>query len=204
MIINIKLVVQINYKKIDGKEVIFSLGKLGGVFINREIVLETKRIYFTNVSYDLIDEYLKLFNNPNIKKFITADPNQYTYENRFLCVKEALETDTLIILSMFDKQSGCFIGNIDFDNITSDDAEIGVIINEEFQNNHYGQESLKRFIEYGFDDLKLKEIYLRVYSNNDRAIHLYKNLGFIPYKVEEKVAIINGESVDTIYMKLHK
>lgn len=204
MIINIKLVVQINYKKIDGKEVIFSLDKLGGVFINREIVLETKRIYFTNVSYDLIDEYLKLFNNPNIKKFITADPNQYTYENRFLCVKEALETDTLIIFSMFDKQSGCFIGNIDFDNITSDDAEIGVIINEEFQNNHYGQESLKRFIEYGFDDLKLKEIYLRVYSNNDRAIHLYKNLGFIPYKVEEKVAIINGESVDTIYMKLHK
>ena len=204
MIINIKLVVQIDYKKIDGKEVIFPLGKLGGVFINREIVLETKRIYFTNVSYDLIDEYLKLFNNPNIKKFITADPNQYTYENRFLCVKEALETDTLIILSMFDKQSGCFIGNIDFDNITSDDAEIGIIINEEFQNNHYGQESLKRFIEYGFDDLKLKEIYLRVYSNNDRAIHLYKNLGFIPYKVEEKVAIINGESVDTIYMKLHK
>lgn len=204
MIINIKLVVQIDYKKIDGKEVIFPLGKLGGVFINREIVLETKRIYFTNVSYDLIDEYLKLFNNPNIKKFITADPNQYTYENRFLCVKEALETDTLIILSMFDKQSGCFIGNIDFDNITSDDAEIGIIINEEFQNNHYGQESLKRFIEYGFDDLKLMEIYLRVYSNNDRAIHLYKNLGFIPYKVEEKVAIINGESVDTIYMKLHK
>ena len=204
MIINIKLVVQINYKKIDGKEVIFSLGKLGGVFINREIVLETKRIYFTNVSYDLIDEYLKLFNNPNIKKFITADPNQYTYENRFLCVKEALETDTLIILSMFDKQSGRFIGNIDFDNITSDDAEIGIIINEEFQNNHYGQESLKRFIEYGFDDLKLKEIYLGVYSNNDKAIHLYKKLGFITYKVEEKVAIINGESVDTIYMKLHK
>ena len=204
MIINIKLVVQINYKKIDGKEVIFSLDKLGGVFINREIVLETKRIYFTNVSYDLIDEYLKLFNNPNIKKFITADPNQYTYENRFLCVKEALETDTLIILSMFDKQSGCFIGNIDFDNITSDNAEIGIIINEEFQNNHYGLEALKRFIEYGFDELKLKEIYLGVYSNNDKAIHLYKKLGFITYKVEEKVAIINGESVDTIYMKLHK
>ena len=98
--------------------------------MNREIVLETNRINFTNVSYDLIDEYLKLFNNPNIKKYITADTNPYTYENRFLCVKEALETDTLIILSMFDKQSGRFIGNIDFDNITSDDAEIGIIINE--------------------------------------------------------------------------
>ena len=172
--------------------------------MNREIVLETNRINFTNVSYDLMDEYLKLFNNPNVKKYITADTNPYTYENRFMYVKEALETDTLIILSMFDKQSGRFIGNIDFDNITSDDAEIGIIINEEFQNKHYGCEALKKFIDYGFNDLKLKEIYLGVYSNNDRAIHLYKKLGFIPYKVEEKIAIINGENVDTIYMKLHK
>ena len=167
-------------------------------------MLETKRIYFTNVSYDLIDEYLKLFNNPNIKKFITADPNQYTYENRFLCVKEALETDTLIILSMFDKQSGRFIGNIDFDNITSDNAEIGIIINEEFQNNHYGWEALKRFIDYGFNNLNLDEINLVVYSNNYRVIHLYEKLGFVPYKTFKNVAIIDGENVDDIYMKLHK
>ena len=172
--------------------------------MNRDVILESDNIYYVNVSYDLIDEYLKLFNNPNIKKFITADPNPYTYENRFMCVKEALETDTLIILSMFDKKSGRFIGNVDFDNITSNNAEIGIVINEEFQNNHYGWEALKRFIDYGFNDLKLEEIYLGVYSNNDRAVHLYEKLGFRPYKVDKNIAIINGESVDTIYMKLHK
>ncbi len=172
--------------------------------MNRDVILESDNIYYVNVSYDLIDEYLKLFNNPNIKKFITADPNPYTYENRFMCVKEALETDTLIILSMFDKKSGRFIGNVDFDNITSNNAEIGIVINEEFQNNHYGWEALKRFIDYGFNDLKLEEIYLGVYSNNDRAVHLYEKLGFRPYKVDKNIAIINGENVDTIYMKLHK
>lgn len=172
--------------------------------MNRDVILESDNIYYVNVSYDLIDEYLKLFNNPNIKKFITADPNPYTYENRFMCVKEALETDTLIILSMFDKKSGRFIGNVDFDNITSNSAEIGIVINEEFQNNHYGWEALKRFIDYGFNDLKLEEIYLGVYSNNDRAVHLYEKLGFRPYKVDKNIAIINGENVDTIYMKLHK
>lgn len=172
--------------------------------MNREIVLESDNIYYVNISYDLIDEYLKMFNNPNIKNFITADPKPYTYENRFMCVKEALETDTLIILSMFDKKSGRFIGNVDFDNITSNNAEIGIVINEEFQNNHYGWEALKRFIDYGFNDLKLEEIYLGVYSNNDRAVHLYEKLGFRPYKVDKNIAIINGENVDTIYMKLHK
>lgn len=53
--------------------------------MNRKIVLEAKRINFTNVSYDLIDEYLIIFNNPNIKKYINADPNPYTSENK-LCV----------------------------------------------------------------------------------------------------------------------
>lgn len=71
-----------------------------------------------------------MFNNPNIKKYITADLKPYTYENRFMCVKEAIETDTFIILSMFDKKSGKFIGNIDFDNIILNNAEIGIIINE--------------------------------------------------------------------------
>ena len=172
--------------------------------MNREIILESDNIYYVNVSYDLIDEYLKMFNNPNIKKFITADPKPYTYANRFMCVKEALETDTLIILSMFDKKSGKFIGNIDFDNITLSNAEIGIVVNEEFQNRHYGLEALKRFIDYGFNDLKLEEIYLVVYSNNYRAIHLYEKLGFVPYKTFKNVAIINGDAVDTIYMKLHK
>lgn len=172
--------------------------------MNREIVLETNRINFTNVSYDLIDEYLKLFNNPNIKKYITADPNPYTYENRFLYVKEALEEKSIIIFSMFDKKTKSFIGNIDLKNITLSNAEIGILIKEEFQNRHYGQEALKRFIDYGFNDLSLEEIYLVVYSNNYRAMHCYEKLGFVPYKIEKNVAIIDGEKVDDIYMKLHK
>ena len=172
--------------------------------MNRTIILESDNIYYVTVSYDFIDEYLRLFNNPSIKKYITANPNPYTYKNIFKYVKDALETNTLIILSMFNKNSGKFIGNIEFDNITLSNAEIKIIISEEFQNKHYGLEALKRLIEYGFNKLNLEEISLTVYSNNYRALNKKKKIGFIPYKIEEKVAIINGESVDTIYMKLHK
>ena len=176
--------------------------------MNKDVILESGNIYYVNVSYDLIDEHLKILNNPNIKKFLTADSKPYTYEDRFKRVKRALDGDGLILLSLFEKKTGYFIGNIDFDNITLDseikNAEIGVTIAEEFQNRHYGQEALKTFIDYGFNDLNLDEIYLVVYSNNYRAIHLYEKLGFVPYKTEKNVAIIGGEKVDDIYMKLHK
>lgn len=176
--------------------------------MNREIILESDNIYYANVSYDLIDEHLKILNNPNIKKFLTADSKPYTYEDRFKRVKRALDGDGLILLSLFEKKTGCFIGNIDFDNITLDakirGAEIGITIAEEFQNRHYGQEALKRFIDYGFNNLNLDEIYLVVYSNNYKAIHCYEKLGFVPYKTIKNVAIIDGENVDDIYMKLHK
>lgn len=76
-----------------------------------------------------------MFNNPNIKKYITADLKPYTYENRFMYVKEATGIDTLIILLMFDRKSGKFIGNIDFNNTILNNVEIGIIINED---KHYG------------------------------------------------------------------
>ena len=66
--------------------------------MNRDVILESDNIYYVNVSYDLIDEHLKILNNPNIKKFLTADSKPYTYEDRFKRVKRALDGDGLILL----------------------------------------------------------------------------------------------------------
>lgn len=53
-------------------------------------------------------------------------------------------------------------------------------------------------------NLKFEGIYLNIYSNNDKRYIVIKKLGFVPYKIEDNVVIINGESVNIICMKLHK
>ena len=53
------------------------------------------------------------------------------------------------------------------------------------QNKGYGTEALKRSVEYGFNELGLTRIYLGVYVNNPRAIHVYENCGFKEYKRDD-------------------
>ena len=61
-------------------------------------------------------------------------------------------------------------------------AELGIAITAVMQNKGYGTEALKRSVEYGFNELGLTRIYLGVYANNPRAIHVYENCGFKEYE----------------------
>ena len=49
------------------------------------------------------------------------------------------------------------------------------------QNKGYGTEALMRSVEYGFGELELRRIYLAVYADNPRAIHVYEKCGFREY-----------------------
>lgn len=169
----------------------------------KKVVFESENIYFIELSYDLIEDYLEMVNNPNINKLISLKNKTYTYEDEMEWVKMKLNSDE-VIFSMLDKKTGKFIGNISFMKIENNTAELGISITENFQNQHYGTEALERMIKYGFEVLNLNEIKLGVFSTNLRAIHCYKKLGFTEYDVEENIGNIDGEAVDGLLMKLHK
>lgn len=78
-----------------------------------------------------------------------------------------------------------FIGNIEFFNRGDDSAEWGIVITEKMQDKGYGKEALKRSVEYGFNDLGLSRIFLGVYADNPRAIHVYEQCGFKEYDRNE-------------------
>lgn len=41
-------------------------------------------------------------------------------------------------------------------------------------------------IEYGVQTLGLKRIFLKVYSNNERAIHVHEKCGFVKYDATDE------------------
>ena len=77
-------------------------------------------------------------------------------------------------------------------------SEIGICITPSFQDKHYGTEVIKRTLDYGFNEFGLDEICLKVFSHNARAIHCYKNVGFIECDVVKSVKKSNGVDVDEI------
>ena len=86
-----------------------------------------------------------------------------------------------MMFSMIERETGDFIGNIEFFNIKGNEAEWGIVITAGMQNKGYGKEAIRRSIEYGFEELGFNRIVLEVYSDNIRAIQVYEKCGFKVY-----------------------
>ena len=159
------------------------------------IVFESDNIIYVKVSDNLIDDYLNMINDYNIAKMISKNIHIYTYEEELKWVKEKL-SENAYIFSMIEKNTGEFIGNIEIMSINNNIGEIGIAITTNKQNKHYGTESIKKIIEYGYNELNLDGFELNVYSTNPRAIRCYEKVGFIN--------IGPGKTKDDIHMVLKK
>ena len=57
-------------------------------------------------------------------------------------------------------------------------AELSIVMDVAYQNKGHGYAILLEFLDYAFTQLKLRRIWLDVNAFNEKAIHLYKKLGF--------------------------
>lgn len=167
------------------------------------ILFESDNIYYVELDKKLIDDYLIMVNNYDVQSKISKKRKIYTFESELEWIDNKLK-EKAVIFSMIDKKTKEFVGNVEFMHILDGKAEIGISITPKYQNKHYGTETLKTMINYGFNELNLDEIYLIVFSNNDRAIHCYQNLGFVEYKKSDSFVTIDGQKVCDVYMKILK
>lgn len=160
-----------------------------------EVIFESENIVFVKLSIDLMEDYLIMKNDSEVANKLSHIPQKITYEEYKKRVEDKLKKGT-ISFSMIDKNTGEFIGNIEIMSIKDNIGEIGITITPNKQNKHYGRESLKAIMEYGYQNLDLTGYELNVFSTNKRAIKCYKNVGFIVDGI--------GKSEDDIHMKISR
>lgn len=144
-------------------------------------VFESENIIYVRPSFDLVPDYLEMVNDiENVAKFIGDRREPLTEEQEIDYIKDKMDNKATMF-SMLEKTTGKFIGNVEFFNRVFEEAEWGIVITASMQNKGYGKEALKRSVEYGFNELGLTRIYLGVYADNARAIHVYESCGFKEY-----------------------
>lgn len=150
-----------------------------------DAVFESENILYVRPSFDLVPEYLEMVNDiENVARFIGDRREPLTEKNEIDYIKNKMDNNATMF-SMIEKKTNKFIGNIEFFNRVFEEAEWGIVITTKMQNKGYGKESLRRSVEYGFNDLGLTRIYLSVYANNPRAIRVYEECGFKEYERDE-------------------
>lgn len=149
--------------------------------MDMNVIFESENIIYVRPSFNLVPQYLEMINDiENVAKFIGERRTLLTEQDEIDYIKDKMDKDATMF-SMLEKDTREFIGNIEFFNRVDDEAEWGIVITSKMQNKGYGKEALRRSVEYGFNELDLKRIYLEVYANNPRAIHIYENCGFKEY-----------------------
>ncbi|MGD7008837.1 GNAT family N-acetyltransferase [Metabacillus sp. 84] len=120
-----------------------------------------------------------------------------------LCITKTNGYDQKAIITV----SGKHIGWIDFKHIDALNrhAELGIVIGDKgCWGKGYGLAAMKEMLEYGFYELKLNKVWLRVEADNFRAIKSYKRMG---YKEEGRLRqdrLRNGVFIDRLRMSILK
>ncbi|HLQ74326.1 MAG TPA: GNAT family N-acetyltransferase [Bacillota bacterium] len=105
------------------------------------------------------------------------------------------------VLENKQKERIGYIGlyNIDFNHRH---AEFGIIIHPNFQGEGYAKEATKCAIDYSFLRLNLHKLYLYVAEKNEKAMHIYKQVGFKTEGILKEHYFINGSYENCLMMSL--
>jgi RimJ/RimL family protein N-acetyltransferase len=106
------------------------------------------------------------------------------------------------IIWLNDERVGYF--RLSNHSITNQNIYIGADIHPQFTGKGLGFLAYKEFMLFLFAEYNLEKISLEVLSTNERALSLYKKLGFIQEGVKRKEALKNGIFVDSIIMSILK
>ena len=153
--------------------------------MDMNVIFESENIIYVRPSFDLVPEYLEMVNDiENVARFIGDRREPLSEKDEIDYIKDKMDNDATMF-SMLEKDTREFIGNIEFFNRTFDAAEWGIVITTKMQNKGYGKEALMRSVEYGFNELGLNRIFLSVYADNPRAVHVYEKCGFKEFKRDD-------------------
>ena len=79
-------------------------------------------------------------------------------------------------------------------------ADIGMMVHKDYQGKGIGKKLMETLIDLADNWLMLVRLELGVYTDNERAIELYKKFAFEPEGIKCKDAVRNGQYIDVLMM----
>jgi RimJ/RimL family protein N-acetyltransferase len=111
----------------------------------------------------------------------------------------------VLVIDAKDQDAWKSIGTCGFHNMDwrARSAEVGISIGEKScWNQGYGTDVMRLMLQHGFDTLNLNRIFLRVYSNNQRAIRCYEKAGFVQEGCMRQAHYQDGNYLDILLMSV--
>lgn len=102
---------------------------------------------------------------------------------------------------------GKHIGWIDLKNFdkVNQHAEVGIAVGgKNYWGKGYGLAAMKEMLKFGFNELELNKIWLRVEIDNENAIKSYKRMGYVEEGILRQDRLRKGMFIDRLRMSILK
>jgi diamine N-acetyltransferase len=160
-----------------------------------------KRLRLRAIERSDIPTFVRWLNDPEvIKHLLLYLPISQVQEERWF--EAQLEDQNRRILGI-ETLDGKLIGNIALEDINWKDrnAELGIVIGEkEYWGTGYGTEAIITLLDFAFSQMNLHRVYLRVFEDNQRALHCYEKCGFKPEGRLREAHFGDGKYSDELVM----
>ena len=161
-----------------------------------------KKCYLSPINLDDAGKYAEWLNDLEVSQYLTLRSLNINMDSEKAALEKLSQVHNYAIIN---NQNDELIGNcgfVEIDNLNNT-GEVGIFIgNKEYWGKGYGTEALKLLISYGINYLNIRNIMIRVYSYNTRAIKSYKKVGFKEIGVRRKALVFNNQEHDIIFMDL--
>ncbi len=145
------------------------------------------------------------FVDPEIRRFVSSHTLPNTFEKSKNFIEEMNVSTSDVLLGIFTRPEGEYIGNIALHGIDRDNmnAFFGIVIGlSKYHGKGIGTEAVRMLLEYAFRDLGLNMVFLNVFADNARAIRSYEKLGFKKCGTLPQGFRREGEFVDCTIMAI--
>jgi RimJ/RimL family protein N-acetyltransferase len=161
-----------------------------------------EKCYLSPINVEDFPLYTKWMNDLEV----TSNLGNYTHNFSLGTEREVLEKlSKEHHYAIVDNVKDEVIGNCGFFKINHHErnAECGIFIgNREYWSRGFGTEALSLLLSYGFDYLNFRNVMLKVFSFNERAIASYKKIGFKEIGRRRKNVVVKGVEWDDVYMDI--
>ena len=165
-----------------------------------DIFIKGERLDLRTVEKDDIPFLKKNINDPEVRKDLGQHtPYNQDKEEEFVENIASGKEDQVHLL-ITDSEDEERIGMISLFRVNknSGNAEIGLWITPEHQEEGFGTEATKLIIEFGFDELRIHRMYARVFDDNPKSINIWEKLNFKKEGIMREASFKDGKYVNVL------
>lgn len=151
------------------------------------IKIETKRLYLRPINEGDDQDFFELDSNPKVHEFLGNNPVTSIEQSRdyIKSILQQYKDYGIGRLAIIKKDTGEFVGwsGLKFERVVRkefDYYDLGYRLKEEFWGHGYATEAAIASLNYGFNDIKLKEICAAAASKHKASNIILEKIGFTP------------------------